>query len=163
MSAWISNYIHYKVCDEITYPFPNFNGEADTSVSISISVITFAQVYMHEPQYCVYTSSYRFTDLLSRHQAIFIISDWTNLKSKFGTVQSLDVLLYIDMIDSPFYRGMVPNVANGKRSSRNHNPMGLRPIDDANMGPVQPDLWHCMIILWHTSRVSCQKGPICHA
>ena len=23
--AWISNYIHYKVWDEITYPFPNFN------------------------------------------------------------------------------------------------------------------------------------------
>ena len=24
--AWISNYIHYKVGDEITYPFLNFNG-----------------------------------------------------------------------------------------------------------------------------------------
>ena len=24
--AWISNYIHYKECDEITYPFLNFNG-----------------------------------------------------------------------------------------------------------------------------------------
>ena len=24
--AWISNYIHYKDWDEITYPFPNFNG-----------------------------------------------------------------------------------------------------------------------------------------
>ena len=24
--AWISNYIHYEVQDEITYPFPNFNG-----------------------------------------------------------------------------------------------------------------------------------------
>ena len=24
--AWISNYIHYKVWDEITYPFRNFNG-----------------------------------------------------------------------------------------------------------------------------------------
>ena len=24
--AWISNYIHYKVWDEITYPFLNFNG-----------------------------------------------------------------------------------------------------------------------------------------
>ena len=23
--AWISDYIHYKVWDEITYPFPNFN------------------------------------------------------------------------------------------------------------------------------------------
>ena len=28
--AWLSNYmyIHYKVWDEITYPLPNFNGEA---------------------------------------------------------------------------------------------------------------------------------------
>ena len=24
--AWISNYIHYKAWDEITYPFLNFNG-----------------------------------------------------------------------------------------------------------------------------------------
>ena len=24
--AWISNHIHYKLCDEITYPFLNFNG-----------------------------------------------------------------------------------------------------------------------------------------
>ena len=24
--AWISNYIHYKVWDEITYSFLNFNG-----------------------------------------------------------------------------------------------------------------------------------------
>ena len=23
--TWISNYIHYKVQDEIAYPFPNFN------------------------------------------------------------------------------------------------------------------------------------------
>ena len=23
--AWMINYIHYKVWDEITYPFPNFN------------------------------------------------------------------------------------------------------------------------------------------
>ena len=25
-SAWINNYIHYKVWNEITNPFPNFNG-----------------------------------------------------------------------------------------------------------------------------------------
>ena len=25
IAAWISNYIHYKVWDEITYAFPNFN------------------------------------------------------------------------------------------------------------------------------------------
>ena len=24
--VWISNYTHYKVRDEIPYPFPNFNG-----------------------------------------------------------------------------------------------------------------------------------------
>ena len=24
--VWISDYIHHKVWDEITYPFPNFNG-----------------------------------------------------------------------------------------------------------------------------------------
>ena len=24
--AWIDNYVHYKMLDEITYPFPNFNG-----------------------------------------------------------------------------------------------------------------------------------------
>ena len=24
IQAWISNYIHYEVWDEITYPFPNF-------------------------------------------------------------------------------------------------------------------------------------------
>ena len=24
--AWINNYIHYKMCDEIAYPFLNFNG-----------------------------------------------------------------------------------------------------------------------------------------
>ena len=24
--AWISNYTHYRVWDEITYPFLNFNG-----------------------------------------------------------------------------------------------------------------------------------------
>ena len=23
---WLSNYIHFKVCDEITYSFPNFKG-----------------------------------------------------------------------------------------------------------------------------------------
>ena len=26
IQAWISNYIHYKVWDEITHPFLNFNG-----------------------------------------------------------------------------------------------------------------------------------------
>ena len=26
--TWIGNYIHYTVWDEITYPFPNFNGAA---------------------------------------------------------------------------------------------------------------------------------------
>ena len=27
LSAWISNHIYYKVWNEITNPFPNFNGE----------------------------------------------------------------------------------------------------------------------------------------
>ena len=26
ITAWISNHIHYKLWDEITYPFINFNG-----------------------------------------------------------------------------------------------------------------------------------------
>ena len=26
ISSWIGNYSHYKMWDEITYPFPNFNG-----------------------------------------------------------------------------------------------------------------------------------------
>ena len=26
MTAWISNHIHYKMWDEMTYPFPKFNG-----------------------------------------------------------------------------------------------------------------------------------------
>ena len=26
ISSWTSNYIHYKLWDGITYPFPNFNG-----------------------------------------------------------------------------------------------------------------------------------------
>ena len=26
--VWINNYTHYKTYDEITYPFPNFNGVA---------------------------------------------------------------------------------------------------------------------------------------
>ena len=25
---WITNYIHYRVGDEVTYPFQNFNGAA---------------------------------------------------------------------------------------------------------------------------------------
>ena len=25
---WNSNYVHYRIWDEITYPFPNFNGAA---------------------------------------------------------------------------------------------------------------------------------------
>ena len=27
--AWISNYIHHKLCDEIIHPFPNFNGATE--------------------------------------------------------------------------------------------------------------------------------------
>ena len=47
--AWLSNYIHYKVCDEITYPLLNFNDcnvEVQEWISIFIphftkQVITF--------------------------------------------------------------------------------------------------------------------------
>ena len=28
ISAWISNYIYYKISDEVSYPSPNFNSEA---------------------------------------------------------------------------------------------------------------------------------------
>ena len=28
IQAWISNSIHYEIWDEITYPFPKFNGTA---------------------------------------------------------------------------------------------------------------------------------------
>ena len=28
VNPWLINYIHYKMWDEITYPFPNFNGAA---------------------------------------------------------------------------------------------------------------------------------------
>ena len=30
--AWINIYIHFKVWDEITYPFPNFKGHANKSL-----------------------------------------------------------------------------------------------------------------------------------
>ena len=36
--AWISNYIHYKVWDEITYPFLSFNG---ATVATVVHVITY--------------------------------------------------------------------------------------------------------------------------
>ena len=42
-NAWISNYIHYKVWYEITYPFLNFNGanvEVKEWISNSISHFT---------------------------------------------------------------------------------------------------------------------------
>ena len=32
--AWISNYTHYNVWDEITYPFLNFNGASYTLLSM---------------------------------------------------------------------------------------------------------------------------------
>ena len=47
--AWISNYIHYKVWDEITYPFINFNGatvEVKEWISNFISHFT-----VHVPTY----------------------------------------------------------------------------------------------------------------
>ena len=40
LTAWIGNYIHYEVWDEITYPFPNFNCTKMTlSLFISLSML----------------------------------------------------------------------------------------------------------------------------
>ena len=36
LSAWINNYIHYKVWDKISYPFLNFNGATVRMVPISL-------------------------------------------------------------------------------------------------------------------------------
>ena len=35
--TWMNNYIHYKMCAEISYPFPNFNG-ATEEVWVWISI-----------------------------------------------------------------------------------------------------------------------------
>ena len=40
ISAWISNYIHYNVWDEITNPFLNFNG-ATVEVQEFYSILFF--------------------------------------------------------------------------------------------------------------------------
>ena len=39
--AWISKYIPYKVKDDITYPFPNFNGATVNSSHISLGTWLF--------------------------------------------------------------------------------------------------------------------------
>ena len=38
--TWISNYIHYKVWDEITYPMPNFN---DVTVQCGLKLLIYSQ------------------------------------------------------------------------------------------------------------------------
>ena len=37
---WISNCIHYKVCDEITYPFPNFSDASNFILHIFMGIAT---------------------------------------------------------------------------------------------------------------------------
>ena len=49
ISAWLSNYIHYKVWGEITYPFLNFNGAI---VEVQEQVSNF----IHTLQACNYLS-----------------------------------------------------------------------------------------------------------
>ena len=46
--AWISNYNHYKVWDEITYPFPNFNGQP----------LTFGNESNFIPNFAIYVITY---------------------------------------------------------------------------------------------------------
>ena len=50
MPTWRSNYIHYKVCDEISYPFPNFNGiTVEVWEWISIFILHFTGYVMTYP------------------------------------------------------------------------------------------------------------------
>ena len=41
--SWISNYIHYKVSDEITYPFPNFDA---ATIEVSKWISNFIPYFM---------------------------------------------------------------------------------------------------------------------
>ena len=48
--AWISHYSHHNMCDEIIYPFPNFNGWtvyiwqriSDFALHFTVHVITYS-------------------------------------------------------------------------------------------------------------------------
>ena len=42
--AWMNNYIHYKVLDEITYPFPNFNGCKIHTKTFTDDILNFISV-----------------------------------------------------------------------------------------------------------------------
>ena len=42
--ARINNYIHYIVCGEVTYPFPNFNGAAGPSYSVGWNYLSIPKL-----------------------------------------------------------------------------------------------------------------------
>ena len=48
--AWISDYIHYKLCDEITYPFPKVwelnNSFSHTLLGVSLLIHTLLGAYL---------------------------------------------------------------------------------------------------------------------
>ena len=46
--AWISNYIHYKVWDKITYPFPNLSGANHVSKWGTIIISCLIAVNLHQ-------------------------------------------------------------------------------------------------------------------
>ena len=43
--AWICIFFHYKVWDESTYPFPNFNGATRVHISWDVSSVTHVLVF----------------------------------------------------------------------------------------------------------------------
>ena len=46
--AWISNYIHYNVWEEITYPFPNFIVQLlKFENGLVISLLTLLDMWLH--------------------------------------------------------------------------------------------------------------------
>ena len=45
--AWISHYIHYKVWDETTYPFPNFNSPQASMCWYHNSWYIFSHIWPH--------------------------------------------------------------------------------------------------------------------
>ena len=83
--AWISNYIHYKVWDEIAYPFLNFNGAYAPSLnylSIGISVMI-----IFERQNCSNTPLIMISLLQIHHICTLChnTKNWTQQKLKWGS------------------------------------------------------------------------------
>ena len=58
ISVWISNYTHYKVWDEITHPFPNFNA--------AVTPLKFTEVHTWATAYC----SFYTHDIVSVHDDV---------------------------------------------------------------------------------------------